>query len=253
MPQIIVDGRRLKCEEGETILEVCNRNNIEIPALCYHESLEPWGACRLCTVEISHPKWPGWKDYVTSCMYPIRDGLVVGTNTPRVRRIRATLLDLLLARCPNSDVIQKLAEEYGVEETSYEPRVDGDNCILCGLCVRVCEEVIGASAIGTANRGIFKEISKPLKEPPEACIGCGACAYVCPTNVIPIVETPTHRIIWDRSFEMLQCKECGKAHITKAQRDWLIEKNDLPEDYYDLCDECKRKAVAGTQKKLSLF
>ncbi len=253
MPNIIIDGKRLMCRDGETILEVCNRKGIDIPTLCYHESVESSGACRLCMVEISHPKWPGWKDWVTACLYPVQDGLVVGTNTPRVRRLRATVLDLLLARCPNSDVIRKLAAEYGVEETSYEPREGGDNCILCGLCVRVCEEVIGLSAIGTANRGVIKEISEPLKEPPPDCIGCGACAHVCPTNNIPLVQTLTHRIIWDREFEMHCCVECGKPITTRAHRDRMVKKGAVPEDYFDLCDECKRKLVATTQKNLSLI
>lgn len=253
MAEIVVNGRRLQCDEGETILEVCSRNGIEIPALCHHESVEPYGACRLCTVEVSHPKWPGWKDYVASCLYPVRDGLVVQTNTPRVRRLRATLLDLLLARVPGSDVIRKLAEEYGVSGTTYFLHEAPRNCILCGLCVRVCDEVMGRSAIWTAGRGVLRKIRTPLQEPPPDCIGCGACAYVCPTDAIPLTETANKRIIWDREFEMLKCKECGRAHITVAQRDWLIEKNDLPEDYYDLCDACKRKAVSHTQSTLSAF
>jgi NADH dehydrogenase/NADH:ubiquinone oxidoreductase subunit G len=253
MPEIIVDGRRLKCADRESILEVCKRNNIHIPTLCHHESVEPSGACRLCMVEVSHPKWPGWKDWVTACLYPVQDGLVVGTNTTRVRRLRATVLDLLLARCPNSDLIRTLALEYGVEETNYQSRDDGDNCILCGLCVRVCGEVIGVSAIDSAQRGIFKEISEPLKEPPPDCIGCAACANTCPTGVIQVIQSQTHRVIWDRTFEMYRCKQCGKAHVTKEQRDWMIKRNNLPEDYYDLCDVCKRSLVAGTQKNLSMI
>ncbi|HDS29432.1 MAG TPA: 4Fe-4S dicluster domain-containing protein [Firmicutes bacterium] len=204
-------------------------------------------------VEISHPKWPGWKDFVTSCLYPVMDGLIVRTQTDRVRRLRATVLELLLARCPDSDVVRKLAHEYGVDISRYEERVGGDNCILCGLCVRVCDEVIGQSAIWSSGRGIIKEISTPLREPPPDCIGCGSCAIVCPTDTIPMVQTNDHRIIWDRVFELLKCTECGKAHITVEQRDWLINKNNLPADYYDLCDECKRKKVAQTQQSISAF
>ena len=139
-----------------------------------------------------------------------------------------------------SPLVQRLAREHGIEQTSYEPRAEPDDCILCGLCTRVCDH-IGVSAIASTNRGWGREIAPPFNEPPPDCIGCGACAYICPTDVIQMIQTPTHRVIWDRTFEMYPCKMCGKAHITKEQRDWMIEKNNLPEDYFDLCDECKRK------------
>jgi NADH dehydrogenase/NADH:ubiquinone oxidoreductase subunit G len=253
MTQIIVNGRRLNCAEGEYILDICRRNNINIPTLCQHDAVEPYGGCRLCVVEISNPKWPGWKRHVTSCLYPAEDGLVVQTNTKEVREIRAVLLDLLLARVPNAELIRKLAEEYGVTETSYIPRKEANDCILCGLCVRTCDEVIGCTAISASSRGVTKEISTPLKEAPPDCIGCGACAYVCPTSVIKVVQTQTHREIWDRTFEMLTCKECGRANITKDQRDWMIKRFNLPADYYDLCDFCKRKNVTSVQKTLARF
>jgi len=251
--QIIVNGCPMECEEGEYLLQVCRRNRIEIPTLCEHEAVEPWGACRLCTVEVTHPEWQGWKRYVTSCLYPVKDGLVVATDSPEVREIRAVLLDLLLARCPGSELIRQLAREYGVFHTSYVVREKADNCILCGLCFRTCAEVIGKSAIWSASRGVIKEVSTPLKEAPPDCIGCGACAYVCPTQLIEIQETPTHRTIWGRTFELLKCAECGKSTITKEQRDWMIEKFNLPPDYYDLCDECKRKKVSSVQKTVAGF
>jgi bidirectional [NiFe] hydrogenase diaphorase subunit len=250
MIQITINGKRVQCEAGEYLLEIATRNGIDIPTLCHHEAVEPFGACRLCIVEISHPKWPNWKKHVTSCNYPAEDGLVVATNSTGVREIRADLLDLLLARCPNSELIQELASEYGVDQTSYVERVDGDDCILCGLCARTCSEVIGRNAISTASRGVTKEIATPLREAPGDCIGCGSCAFVCPTDTIEIHQTPTHRIIWSRTFEMATCKQCGKANITKEQRDWMIETNGLPADYYDLCDDCKRKKTSATQKIL---
>ncbi len=251
--KITIDGRHFACEEDEYILDVCRRNKIEVPALCHHDAVEPFGACRLCMVEISHPKWPDWTDYVTSCLYPVQDGLIVRTQSNRVRRLRATVLELLLARCPDSAVIRELASEYGVDATRYQEKIGGDNCILCGLCVRICDEVIGVTAITSSSRGIFKEIATPLKEPPADCIGCGSCSLMCPTDTIPMTQTRDHRMIWDRTFEMLKCTECGKAHITVEQRDWLLEQNDLPKDYHDLCDDCKRKKIAATQKMLSMF
>jgi bidirectional [NiFe] hydrogenase diaphorase subunit len=254
MAEITINGRKLACKEGEYLLDVCLRNKIDVPTLCQHDSLESWGGCRVCMVEISDPvKWPGWKKHVTACLYPAEDGLVVQTNTPEVRQIRATLLDLLLARCPNAELIQKMAKEYGVEKTSYKPREGGDNCILCGLCVRTCDEIIGCTAIGSASRGVTKVISSPLKEAPPDCIGCGACASTCPTQVIPVKQNPKTREIWGRTFEMQACTNCGEANITKDQAQWMIKKFNQPADYYDLCDKCKRDKVSSVQKTLAKF
>jgi NADH dehydrogenase/NADH:ubiquinone oxidoreductase subunit G len=205
-------------------------------------------------VEISHPKWEGWTDNVVSCVYPVRDdGLVVKTDTPRVRQFRASVLDLLIARCPGSPELRELGKEYGLVETNYIEREDSNNCILCGLCARVCDEVIGVNAISTAGRGYMKDIMMPLDEPPPDCIGCGACAFVCPTNVIDVVQAPNHRIIWEKTFDMKVCPECGSANITLDQANYMIKTKDLPADYYDLCDECKRKKISVTQKNLAQY
>lgn len=240
---IFINGKKLAAEEGETILAVARRNGIEIPTLCHHEALEPVGACRLCMVEITHESWGGWKGLVTACLYPVEEGLEVTTDNEAVHRHRQTVLDLLLARCPDSKVIRDLAAEHG-EITSYEEWVDGSKCIMCYLCVRACE-AMGRSAISAVNRGTTKEIAPPFHARADACIGCGSCAAVCPTGHIEMTDTETTRRIWDREFEFVLCEGCGAPTITVEHRDYVVSKGEVPAGYYDKCSACKKKELAG--------
>jgi len=188
-----IDGLEVKAKEGTSILDVAKKLGIKIPTLCYHPALEPFGACRVCSVEITDKR--GRKKIVTSCNYPVSEGLVVDTKSEKVFRTRQLLLELLLARCPKVKKIQDLAREYGVEKPSFWVGDPEEDCILCGLCVRVCEELVGVSAINFANRGVEREVTAPYHTISDDCVGCGACAIICPTdskkvriNTYPMLE-----------------------------------------------------------------
>ncbi|HDQ06781.1 MAG TPA: 2Fe-2S iron-sulfur cluster binding domain-containing protein [Candidatus Bathyarchaeota archaeon] len=188
-----IDGLEVKAKEGTSILDVAEKLGINIPTLCHHPALTTFGACRVCSVEITDKR--GRKQIVTSCNYPVSEGLVVDTKSEKVYRTRQLLLELLLARCPKVKKIQDLAREYGVDKPSFWVGDPEEDCILCGLCVRVCEELIGVSAINFANRSVEREVTAPYHTISDDCVGCGACAIVCPTdskkvrvNTYPMLE-----------------------------------------------------------------
>lgn len=184
MVNFTINDRKLQVEEGKTILEVALEEGIEIPTLCYHKDLSPYGACRICLVEIVGGGKPGLH---TSCLYMVTEGLIVKTDTEWVKKTRKIVFELLLARCPESEKIKEVAEKYGVTGSRIKLKSKED-CIQCGLCVRVCAEIVGMSAISFANRGINRRVQTPFDKIADICIGCGACAYICPTGAIKIEE-----------------------------------------------------------------
>jgi len=250
MVQLTINGRVVMAKEGEMLLAIINREGIKVPAICQHDAVEAFGACRLCTVEITKKEWKGWKNFVTSCLYPAEDGLIVQTHSETVNEIRTTLMDLYLARHPNSTVIQKLAAEHGITKTSYETIPNGDDCILCALCTRICDHM-GFSAISTVGRGHGKVIAPPLNQAPPDCVGCLACAQCCPTGFILYNDRGLKRDIWGKLFERIKCTKCGKLTITTEFADKLSKDRNIPRDYFDLCDDCHRKETALTMGRIA--
>jgi len=175
MVNLIINGLNISVEEGSTLLEAARFIGFPIPTLCHMDGLSPYGACRLCVVEIGEaPK----AKLVSSCTYPAEEGLSVRTASARVLRARRMVLELLLASCPQSKTIQDLASAHGIRRQRFKQ--EHEDCILCGLCVRMCEEQMMAKAIGFRNRGEKRSIGTPFDIKSDVCRLCGGCQYVCP-------------------------------------------------------------------------
>ena len=174
-----IDGTEVKASEGMTILEAAQSVGILIPTLCHHEKLEPYGACRICTVEVESR---GRTNLVAACLYPVEQDLVVRTRSEKVDKARKILLDLILARAPEAEDLKALAKEYNAEEARFEK--EPSFCILCGLCVRYCTEVKKANAIGFFDRGATREISFIPEVASKECRNCKECFPLCPTTYV---------------------------------------------------------------------
>jgi len=174
-----IDGKEVGAREGMTILEAALSAGISIPTLCHHEKLEPYGACRICIVEVEAR---GWTNLVVSCVYPVEENLIVRTRSEKVDRIRKTILELLMAHAPDSPQLQDLAQEYGADKDRFDK--EASFCVHCGLCVRYCAEVKKKFAVGFIDRGIRKEISFIPEIASKECWNCKECFPLCPTSYL---------------------------------------------------------------------
>jgi NADH dehydrogenase/NADH:ubiquinone oxidoreductase subunit G len=174
-----IDGLEINATEGMTILEAARSAGIFIPTLCHHEELEPYGACRICVVEIEAR---GKTSLVAACIHPVEKDLVVKTRSEKVDSTRKILLEQFLAHAPEAEVLQDLAQEYGADKNRFEK--EPSFCILCGLCVRYCTEVKKANAIGFFDRGTSREIRFIPEVASKECADCKQCFPLCPTSYL---------------------------------------------------------------------
>jgi NADH dehydrogenase/NADH:ubiquinone oxidoreductase subunit G len=252
MESLTIDGKRVAVRAGATLLEATRAAGAAVPTLCHHPALEAWGGCRLCMVDITRASWDGYARMVAACMYPAEDGLIVTTASERVVETRRVVLDLLLARCPDTPLVRELAAAHGLSETTYRKSATPTDCVLCGLCTRACDQV-GRSAISSVDRGAGREIAPPFRQAPPDCVGCLACAEVCPTGFIKYQTSDRERTIWGQRFDMQRCSRCGRGHVTRDQAAHFSARSGVPRSYFELCDACKRRETATTSARLQVI
>lgn len=178
--KVSIDGAIIKAVRGASVLDTAVEYGICIPHLCHVPGLPDIGACRLCIVEhIVH----GRSKVTASCTLNVEEGMVIMTNTDKIRKLRRNLAELLVAQAPNSRAIQDIAVRCGVKEVRYPFR--NENCVLCGRCVRVCSDVWKARAIGFVGRGKDRRVDYPFGVKPEFCKHCDSCVQLCPMTITP--------------------------------------------------------------------
>lgn len=226
MFKVKIDGKDFEVAEGTTVLEAAKTVGVVIPTLCHDDRIQPFGACRLCVVEIA-----GMPKPVTSCTTPVTDEMIVTTKSEKLYRLRKTVVELLLSDHPNDCMtcigtgdckLQELAYQYGIRENRFEgemrdhDRVDTNpfivrqqnKCVMCGLCVRVCDEVQGVGAIGFADRGFDAKVISPFGNTLD-CEFCGQCISVCPTGALSgTVWSGKPRLEGVKTTETI-CAYCG--------------------------------------------
>jgi len=240
----VIDGREVEVERDSWALDVAREMGIDIPTLCHHSALDPYGACRLCVVEVTKGKWT-W--LTTSCDLPIREDLSIRTDTEAVKEARKMAIELIWARAPDAESLKELANGLGVEKPRFELRYDVGKCILCGLCVRVCDKLIGASAIGFVNRGKERRVRTPFNKSSNTCIGCNACVAVCPTGHILTVDKGQIRNMetWKTELDMISCQTCSRPYIPAKQFEAIQLKLGEKIAMEKICPKCLRSKTVN--------
>ena len=250
MIHVRINGKIVEAKRGETVLQLAQRLGYEIPNLCYHPALKADGACRLCLVEVNNNNPDKPNNITTACTLTVKDKMEILLDTPEVSKHRNTVLEMLVALVPDSPVLSEMAEKYGLKEIRL---AKGDEvCVKCGLCVRICDEVVGANALAMEGRGTETTFNPPFNEPPDRCVGCTSCAFICPVQCIPVEKSSDHIKIWGKEFDRMKCVRCGRSldlteeHLALMQtRSPYLKREDL-----EVCDVCSRKEILGTMKEV---
>ena len=235
MIPVTIDGKRIEVEPGTFIMAAAGQAGVEIPSLCNSELIEPYGACRVCSVEIQHD---GRSKIVTACNYPLRSETTVLVHSERALSTRRLVLEMMLARWPNVKLVAGLARLHGVEKPRFAHpgrNLDENACILCGRCVNICRQGVWQDVLAFAGRGTSRRVVMPYGETPPECVGCGACAWICPTGAIQMQDDPNGPADWARIrragmvitremilFDRQQCnmRVKGTANLVEVMNDY---------------------------------
>jgi bidirectional [NiFe] hydrogenase diaphorase subunit len=235
MVNITIDGRQIQAKEGSTVLQNAQAMNIDIPTLCFHKEISPFGACRLCSVEIkANGRWK----LAASCQIEVAKGMEIKTGTDKVKESRKLAAALLYYKYPTTQAVRDMAIKLGV--AVKEEKADVRDCILCGLCTRTCHEIVGVDALRFQDRGLGRAVDDPKIEfVTSNCIGCGSCAYVCPTGFVQMESVDDKRIIWNKVFKMATCKVCGLYFAPVEQLEWISKKTGATMESLMTCTSCR--------------
>jgi NADH dehydrogenase/NADH:ubiquinone oxidoreductase subunit G len=246
MIEIMVNGQTVQAKEGDTVLKTAREHGIPIPYLCFHPALKPSGACRLCGVETGPDS--GKKVVMLSCILKVKPGLEIKTESDLVTAHRQKAFDRLLSMAPNSVRIRELAEKFNVPVVAKP-----DGCIRCRLCVRVCNDIIGAKAIAMVKTQTGRHVGPGDGD----CIGCGSCANLCPTQFITVKDQDNVRTvsIGDQVLSRLPLERCGACGARYATAQFIAHVDGNTCDHghtrqdHHFCPSCTKLMAGRTRTK----